>query len=287
MKVLYVKDFMHNKNQIALNNYKNIQFTLCNLRDFSNHNLSDYDIVYSPSTPLDVSKYPSTNFVFGPHFSTFPNDSQINTIKGPKTIYIQPSQWALDAWKIYSICNDIKMLPLPFGVETNKFKNIKPLSERENKVLLYFKHRHPSDLTSIENFLKSKNINYRLFKYGSYNEMEYIEYLQNCKFAFWLDAHESQGFALEEVLSCDVPMLVWNVITMDQEHGSNYGKIPANTIPYWDKRCGEFFYDLSELEEKFDLFISTLSSYKPRDYILENLSMEVCEKKFMDILNHF
>lgn len=29
---------------------------------------------------------------------------------------------------------------------------------------------------------------------------------------------------------------------MSQEEGYNYPDIPANVIPYWDERCGEFFY---------------------------------------------
>ena len=70
---------------------------------------------------------------------------------------------------------------------------------------------------------------------------------------------------------------------MNQEYGSNYTNISATTIPYWDERCGEYFYDVNELDNIFDKFISKLNNYKPREYILENLTFEKCEEKLINI----
>jgi hypothetical protein len=86
-------------------------------------------------------------------------------------------------------------------------------------------------------------------------------------------------------LSCNVPLLVWNVTSLNQEHGSNYPNAPATTIPYWDERCGEYFTDIHQLETTFNKFITNLSEYKPREYILENISIEKCEEKFKNIVN--
>jgi hypothetical protein len=38
-----------------------------------------------------------------------------------------------------------------------------------------------------------------------------------------------------------VPLLVWNVSSMNQEQNSSYNNIPATTIPYWNESCGEYF----------------------------------------------
>jgi hypothetical protein len=66
--------------------------------------------------------------------------------------------------------------------------------------MIYFKHRTPTELVLIEHYMKSKSINYTVFSYDNkYCENDYINYLQNTKFCIWVDAHESQGFALEEV----------------------------------------------------------------------------------------
>jgi glycosyltransferase involved in cell wall biosynthesis len=139
----------------------------------------------------------------------------------------------------------------------------------------------------MESFLKSKSIEYFVFSYDTkYNENTYIEYLKNSKYGIWVGRHESQGFALEEALSCDIPLLVWNVKSMNEEYRQNYEDIPATVIPYWNERCGEYFYNIQELEETFNKFISKIETYRPREYILENLSMELCEKKFIDIIEN-
>jgi glycosyltransferase involved in cell wall biosynthesis len=243
--------------------------------------LLEFDVVYSPSQPIDVSKYPNTKFLFGPHFSVFPEKNQMDIIRGKNVVYIQPSDWVVKLWKGFSICQNVKIESLPFGVDTERFKDINPILERD-KVFIYFKRRTPNELHFLENFLNSKNISYHIFSYiNSYDD----NYLQNSKYGIWLDAHESQGFALEEALSCNVPLLVWNVNSMNQEHGSNYNNIPATTIPYWDERCGEYFYNINEVENIFNLFITKLESYRPREYILEIISIEKCEEKFINIVN--
>ena len=61
---------------------------------------------------------------------------------------------------------------------------------------------------------------------------------------------------------------------MSQEYNSIYDKIPASSIPYWDSRCGEFFYDKNEFETRYNHFVKNLNKYKPREFILENLTMK-------------
>jgi hypothetical protein len=154
-------------------------------------------------------------------------------------------------------------------------------------VFIYYKRRDPQELKFIQEFLNRKGIEYIIFDYlKSYDENNYLNYLQDSKFGIIIDAHESQGFALEEALSCNVPLLIWNVKSMKQEYGSKYEDYYATSIPYWDERCGEFFYNKEELETTFDTFISKINNYKPREYILENLSIDVCEKKFIDMLKN-
>ena len=286
MKILYINIGMHLKNHNALMSYKNITFYVINHNNLDNINLNDFDCVYSPSVPFDVSLYPNTKFIFGPHFSVFPELHQMNIINKSNVIYIQPSKWVVELWKYFPHCKNIKIISLPFGVETNKFNEIKPFIDR-TKVFIYCKRRDPNELNLIKKILSDRNIEYKIFDYlQKYNENEYINYLQNSKYGVWLDAHESQGFALQEALSCNVPLFVWNIKSMKQEYGSSYNDIPATTIPYWDERCGEFFYNTTELEDRFNLFLSKLETYKPREYILENLSMEVCEKKLIEVIQN-
>ena len=71
---------------------------------------------------------------------------------------------------------------------------------------------------------------------------------------------------------------------MAQEEGGRYQAIPATSIPYWDNNCGEYFFK-NELIYKYNEFINKLNTYKPREFILNNLSLEKSYEIFKNILN--
>jgi len=276
---VYMANMPHHKNYNAIINYSKLKLV---------NDISECDVIYSPEYS-NIILSTDKPVICGPHFSVFPNEHQINPIKTKKNlIYIQPSEWAKKAWVDFKICNELTIKSVPFGVDTEKFKpNDEGTENYKNNIFLYIKRRCPNEINFMINFLQKKNVNYKIFDYVSrYNEEEYLEYLKTCKYGVWLDAHESQGFALEEALSCNVPLFVWNVKYMSQEFLSNYKDIEATTIPYWDNRCGEFFYDYNELESTYNKFITNLDNYKPREYILENLSRDKCEELFINEINN-
>ena len=236
--------------------------------------IDGYDFIYSSGVNCNGLPLPK---LYGPGFGTFPTKNALSLRDG---IYIQPSEWAKDSW---SNMKNIPIHSFPFPVEMEKFKSVRPLEERQ-EVILYYKHRNKKELVQVFQLLKDKNIRPIVIKYGKYKERYYLECLQKAKYMIFLGGHESQGFALQEALSCDVPLLVWNVRSMNQERaGYKYDDIPATSIPYWDERCGEFFHDGVELEPTFNKFLENLENYKPRDYVVENLSVERCGERFLQL----
>tara|TARA_B100000035_G_scaffold315153_1_gene334129 strand:+ start:1952 stop:2806 length:855 start_codon:yes stop_codon:yes gene_type:complete len=282
--LLILDDGLHFKNKeglIKMLEYLKIKYTVG-----THVHIKDCDVIYSPSNPIDASLYPNKKFIFGPHFSTFPNEKVVN-IKNTHNncVYIQPSEWVYQLWKSFSIVQHIPLQVFNFPVNTEKFAPNKSFDER-SRVFIYFKRRKPEELDFVIRFCKRKNILPQVFDYVKrYDEQEYLDCLQNSSFGIILDAHESQGFAIEEALSCDVPLLVWNVKTMDQEHGSSYQKIPCTSIPYWNNdECGNMFYERDELETAFHMLIKNLPLYTPRQYILENVSVEKCAQRLETLI---
>ena len=280
MKILVIGHF-HHKNEAGLNCI--LRYLGWQTKYGTEHDIPNYDIIYSPNTPINTSRYPNKKFIFGPHFSVFPDGKlhQIhNTCKN--CVYIQPSRWAADVWKNKGADHILPIIPVSFPVATERFK---PLNSAGDKVFIYFKRRKPEELEFLKCELNKRNVQYAIFDYvRRYDENHYLQYLQQAKYGIILDAHESQGFAIEEALSCNVPLLVWCAQTMNQEYGSRYEPIPCTSVPYWDERCGEIFYKQEEFETKYDEFINKLDTYKPREYILENLSVEKCAKRFRELI---
>jgi len=285
MKLLFINNGMHVKNQNALFNY-NITIFNIYIHQLDDIDLSQYDAVYSPCLPINVKKYPGVKFIFGPHFSVFPENHHMQMIQGNNTIYIQPSEWVVTLWKNFPICKNIQLKSLPFGVDINRFNEFFPIQQRSD-VFVYFKARNPEELQQIITFLSKFYNSIKVFNYLTrYGEEDYLNCLKKSKFGVWVGRHESQGFALEEALACNVPLLVWDVISMNQEYGYNYQDIPATCIPYWDHRCGESFTNFNEFPSQFNKFINNLHNYKPREYVLENLSIKKCSEKFINIVNN-
>lgn len=287
MKIVYIREGCHHKNHHALITYTHIELVVIQANELDTMDLTQFDCVLSPYIPIDVSKYPTTKFIFGPHFSVFP-DNQLNRIKGTHVVYNQLSDWVVNVWKSCKICDDLRLVKIPFGIDTDVFcSNI--ITGNRTTVFVYFKDRHPAELKTVCDFLSTRNIQYKIFSYKNrYREEDYIEFLKKSKYGIWVGRHESQGFALQEALSCNVPLLVWNVTSMNQEYGSRYNNIPATTTPYWDDRCGEHFYNETELHAKFELFQDNISKnlYNPREFIVDTLSMDVCEQRLMNEIHN-
>ena len=292
VKILIINSFLHDKNRYGLYNIlisisKEYEYKIGTTSDIPN-----YDIIYSPSEVINSSLYPDKKFIFGPHFSVFPNHQQLHALQAHKynnSIYIQPSEWAAQTWKNMGAEQFIPIKCFAFPVDTNKFAPSPSVqSQTKDGVLIYYKHRSPTEFNQLTEFLAQQKItNYRIFSYSQrYSENEYLSYLQQCQYGIVLDAHESQGFAIEEALSCNVPLLVWNAQTMNQEFNSQYQPIPCTSVPYWDSRCGEYFHHLPELPAAFQIFRTKIAAgqYKPREYILDYLTTEKCAERFMKLI---
>jgi hypothetical protein len=252
-----------------------------------NKYIKDYDIIHSQYTPIDASLFPEKKFIFGAAFSVFPNNKllSINNIHN-NSIYIQPSIWAAETWRNFNVEKFIPIKVFPFPVEVDKFCPIQ--NSQKNEVFIYVKSRKPEEVEYVKQFLNYKNVTYKIFDYiKKYNEEDYLKCLQNAKYGIIIGRHESQGFAIEEALSCNIPLLIWEVKYMSQEYGYNYPDIPATVIPYWDERCGEFFYTAEEFETTYNKFITKLETYSPRAYIMENLSPQKCGEQFIELVASF
>jgi hypothetical protein len=57
----------------------------------------------------------------------------------------------------------------------------------------------------------------------------------------------------------------------------------VTSVPYWDERCGHRFESAKDFTVSWDLFWENVNAgrYSPRDYILENLTLEKCAQLYL------
>ena len=190
---------------------------------------------------------------------------------------IAPSQWVKDKFINKFNLPEEKIAIWPVGIE--EFDNVR---EPSYDCLIYFKRRDESELSAVKKFLVSRGLSYRMVEYGGYDEIGFRNLVNQAKFCFLINGTESQGIAVQEIMSMGVPIIAWDIKEwLDQ--GEAY-RVPATSVPFWDERCGEKFYSIDKLEETFDNFYARINDYDPKAYVKENLSFESSVKTLLDIL---
>ena len=190
---------------------------------------------------------------------------------------IAPSEWVKNKFITKFNLPEDKLSVWPVGIE--EFNNIR---EVNYDCLIYFKRRDQSELDAVKKFLLSNGLSYRMVEYGTYGEDGFKQLVNSAKFCFLINGTESQGIAVQEIMSMGVPIIAWDIKEwLDQ--GEAY-RVPATSIPYWDERCGEVFFNIEDLEVTFSKFYATLDKYDPKAFIKDNLSFECSVKTLLDIL---
>ena len=190
---------------------------------------------------------------------------------------IAPSEWVKNKFITKFNLPEDKLAVWPVGIET--FNNERDITY---DCLIYFKRREQKELDAVKQFLDNKNLSYKMVEYGGYGEDGFKQLVNSAKFCFLINGTESQGIAVQEIVSMGVPIIVWDIKEwLDQ--GEAY-RVPATSIPYWDERCGEVFFNIDDLEVTFSKFYATLDQYDPKAFIKDNLSFECSVKTLLDIL---
>lgn len=228
----------------------------------------------------NVAKYEPNNILIGPNVCTLPIDNEFVMSQRYHKVIV-PSEWVKTIYSKW-IPED-KIFVWPVGIDTEYFSD-KSKIEKEFDCLIYCKRRSDEDLRDAIKALKNKKQSFSLIEYGEYSENFFIETLSKSKYVFLIDGCESQGIAVQEIMSTNTPLFVWDVKEWN-DRGEEF-KTEASSIPYWDERCGMFEVDKDNIEKSFDMFLEKFGFFHPRDYILENLTLEICAKKIIDVINY-
>jgi hypothetical protein len=227
----------------------------------------------------------STVNVLGPNLVVLPRDMPTRR-PFPRSVYLQPSKWAADVW----VEEEFTQCPLRVwaaGIDTNEFpvRREPPIGA---PILVYFKRRSPSDLARVKEFLSDTGLVYQVLVYGEYTQEDYIRLLKDCSFVVWLGRQESQGIALQEALAMNVPILVIDATSFFNEYPAPTSMFPARlrsfrttSTPYFDQRCGVVLDSVEQLRQGLEMMAERRESFRPREYILQNLSLEGQARKFV------
>lgn len=296
MKILLVKSWIHKKNSAGielLSRYWNAELTAT---DDQTEFQKNWDVVFIPSSYIPPWAFPNAKkLLYGPHsFIHLTHPWSTSGIFDERCAYNFLSQWVLD-FVLEQGNLGIPPVLLPFPVDVERFQPTPQKLPTEYECFVYCKYREIGLFNQVFDFLQSKQIRFCVFDCRKkYSEEEYLRTLQSVKFGIWIGTHESQGFALQEALSCNIPLVVLEATSMFDERNERHEiayqaeigkyKMKATTCTYWDDRCGYKDPSLQETLKNIERMRETHASFRPREFLLEHLSPEKCAKRFEYVL---
>lgn len=205
-------------------------------------------------------------------FKTYPNVKRL----------LVPGEWMRQMFEPYY---GDKVLAWPTGIDTDDWQPL--VGDKPIDFLIYDKIRGGGG--HITKTLDQHNLSHLNITYGTYTHKDLKDKLAQCKAVIFLSESETQGLAYQQILATNTPILAWDRggYWKDPEYYPHKAKYaPVSSVPYWDERCGNKFSDILNFEEALKEFLTNIKSYKPREYITENLSLEKCAYNYLNIVQH-
>ena len=253
----------------------NFKFSYNNFRD-------NFDICWVLSDKISLKHVINLNkykkLLAGPNISVLPTDDDKILMNKKIDLIIVPSAWVSNLYKNFT---NKKISVWYAGVNENFWKP-KINHNNRNSILIYFKHKNQSLLKKIINFLQNNNLTFEILKYGEYKINEYRKKLLNSRFAIFITNTESQGIALCEAWSMDVPTFVWNDKNDIENKFIKYGF--TSNAPYLNLETGSEFKNFDELTSLINNSNKNQIKFSPRKWVLENMTDKICAKNAIRIL---
>jgi hypothetical protein len=201
----------------------------------------------------------------GPNISVTPQEEEGILLHPAIDRCIVPSQWVAECYADQAPALASKLVVWPVGLDTDRW----PPSSLPKKHLMIYDKFQGALAQEIGKRLARRDIAFRLIRYGHYTIQEYREALAEAWGIIWLSMSESQGMALLEALSMDVPALVWDAgcWTYRSRKLNRTYHHTATSAPYFDDTCGIRFTNLDDFETALTSLQDRRESFHSRQYL--------------------
>lgn len=247
-------------------------------------------VVYAPANEalrqtIELKRRGAVDYVVaGPVNALFADESDGILLTPDIDLVIVPSEWTIDFYRGFPALES-KSRVCPCGVDAEVWKPTGRAKERTAAV--YWKSGDERFCGAVEAIVRrcgleplriqSRHGEHDLFKPSAYREA-----LDRSVAGVFLSTFETQGIALAEAWSMNVPTVVWDPQGDAEWRGRPFKS--ASSAPFLTPDTGVTFRALDDLEPALRKALNQLTTFRPREWVLLNMSDAVCSKMLHDLI---
>ena len=217
--------------------------------------------------------------VAGPSNAFFPEEAGDILWLPEIDIIIEPSEWMRELFLSIAAPLVPKIRLCTAGVDTDDWK---PTLPKEPRAIVYWKNGEEDFCEAVEAVVRTFQLEPVRLQYGRYKREDYKRELDRATIAVFLSSFETQGLALAEAWSMNVPTLVWNPRSDASWRGRSF--IAGSSAPYLTVATGLPWVTTDELENAMRDALSRRDQFAPREWVLSNMTDAICSANLLKII---
>jgi hypothetical protein len=226
--------------------------------------------VISGKIPRSFENSNSKNSILllGPNIEFHKIDLGFSYGNNKHTFYLAPAEWVAPVLVERLNVQPSKILIWPSGVDTTLWE---PRQSKTDLVLVYLKGHEDQRYRDLIEFLVRNSIPHSILKYGEYSPRKFRQLLNRARFAVWISGTESQGLAILQCWSMNVPTFVFRKDKYFDPVSKK--EFDASSAPYLNEHLGQFSNTENFDESEFRKFIADVTCFKPREFVVREFNL--------------
>ena len=193
-------------------------------------------------------------------------------------------EWALDFYRDAPQLLE-KSVACPCGVYPDYWK---PTGQpRTNIALVYWKSGDEAFCEQVEHIVRRCGLEPRRVRsahgeHALFTPDTFRQLLDEGVVGVFLSTFETQGLALAEAWSMDVPTMVWDPRGKAEWRGRSFRS--GSSAPYLTAATGRLWRTLDELEPVLRAALAERSAFHPREWVVAHMTDAICSAALYDII---